>query len=108
MAAIADLARCEAGGIVFRVRLTPRGGRDSIDGAGRDAAGLAHVAARVAAPPEEGRANAALVALLAEALGLPRRAVTIRSGQQARVKLIQVEGDAATLAERLAMLVTKP
>ncbi|MCA1999501.1 MAG: DUF167 family protein, partial [Hyphomicrobiales bacterium] len=62
----------------------------------------------VAAPPEEGRANAALVALLAEALGLPRRAVTIRSGQQARVKLIQAEGDAEALAERLAALVTKP
>ncbi|MCA1952881.1 MAG: DUF167 family protein, partial [Hyphomicrobiales bacterium] len=62
----------------------------------------------VAAPPEEGRANAALVALLAEALGLPRRAVTIRSGQQARVKLIQAEGDAEALAERLAALVAKP
>jgi uncharacterized protein (TIGR00251 family) len=55
---------------------------------------------RVAAPPEEGRANNALVGLLAERLELPRRAVTIVSGHGARDKIVQVAGIGGTEAER--------
>jgi uncharacterized protein YggU (UPF0235/DUF167 family) len=47
---------------------------------------------RVAAPPEDGRANAAVCALLAEALALPRSAVTIVSGHGSRDKLVDVAG----------------
>lgn len=47
---------------------------------------------RLAAPPVEGRANAALLAYVAERLGLPKSAVTLKSGQSSRQKVVRVEG----------------
>lgn len=74
------------------VRLTPRGGRDQIDGWARDAAGRVHLKVRVAAPPVDGQANAALEALIAKRLGLPRRSVRIASGDAARLKQLEIDG----------------
>ena len=57
---------------------------------------------RLAAPPVEGAANEALVAYLSDALGLPRRSVTIISGDTSRDKRVRIEGlDEATARERL-------
>ena len=57
---------------------------------------------RLAAPPVEGAANEALVAFLSDALGLPRRSVTIISGDTSRDKRVRIEGlDEATARERL-------
>jgi hypothetical protein len=47
--------------------------------------------ARIAAPPERGRANDALCALLAEALDVPRSSVRVVAGATARVKVVEVE-----------------
>jgi uncharacterized protein YggU (UPF0235/DUF167 family) len=74
------------------VRLTPRGGREAIDGWGADGEGRPYLKVRVAAPPVEGAANAALIAFLAKTLGLPRSALSIASGAGARLKLIDIEG----------------
>ena len=74
------------------VRLTPRGGRDRIDGWGRDGAGRAFLKVRVAAPPVDGEANAALQTLLAKTLKVSRGAVSIVSGETARVKQVEIEG----------------
>jgi hypothetical protein len=69
------------------VRATPRSGRDSI------AAGAGGVyLVRVTAPPDEGRANAAVCKLVAEALGVPKTAVTVVRGHTARTKQLEVEG----------------
>ena len=58
---------------------------------------------RVAAPPEHGRANEAVVGLLAERLSLPRRRVHVVSGQTAREKIVELDGiDAAEADRRLA------
>ena len=46
----------------------------------------------VRSAPVEGAANAMVLRLLAEALGLPRTALSIRSGQSSKTKLIQIEG----------------
>jgi uncharacterized protein (TIGR00251 family) len=86
---------------VVAVRLTPRGGRDRIDGWMADAEGRPLLKVRVAAPPVEGEANAALEKLLAKALGVPRSAVAVVSGQTARVKMVRIEG---IEAEALAVL----
>lgn len=81
------------------VRLTPRGGRDAVEGWATDADGRPFLKARVAAPPVEGEANAALTALLARRLGVGRSAVRIASGDTARLKQIDVEGvDEAAVA----------
>jgi uncharacterized protein (TIGR00251 family) len=79
------------------VELQPRASRTEVVG-WRDG----RLRLRVTAPPVEGAANAALVALLAESLGVPRRAVSVVAGAAGRRKRVRVEGvDAARLAERL-------
>ena len=83
------------------VRLTPKGGRDAIDGWTTDASGARYLKARVAAPPEDGKANRALQALLAEALGVSKTKVTIVAGETARLKRVEIAGDPSTLSARL-------
>lgn len=70
------------------VRLTPRGGADAIDRIDPDGV----VRARVAAPPADGRANDALVRLLAAALRVPPSSVSIAAGARGRTKVIDVAG----------------
>lgn len=84
------------------VRLTPKGGRDRIEGWARDEAGRAFLKVRVSAPPVDGAANDALVALIAKAVGRPRSAVTLAAGASARLKMLEIEGlDEAGLATAL-------
>ena len=74
------------------VGATPRAGRDEILGWARDPAGRAYLKVRIAAPAVDGAANAALTALIAKALGRPKSAVRIVSGETARLKMLEVEG----------------
>jgi uncharacterized protein (TIGR00251 family) len=97
----ATQSRRKPDGIGFTLRLTPKGGRDAVDGWGRDANGALVLKARVSAPPEDGKANAALVSLLATVFAVPRSAVTITAGASARTKRIQIGGDRQTLSARL-------
>jgi uncharacterized protein (TIGR00251 family) len=93
-----------ADGVALTVRLTPKGGRDSIDGIETLSDGRAVLKARVRAVPSEGEANAALVKLLAKALDVPARSVAVIGGASARVKRIAIGGDASTLIARLEKL----
>jgi uncharacterized protein len=90
-----------SGGVALLVRLTPKGGRDAIDGIERLADGRAVLKARVAAPPSEGEANDALCRLIAKAVGVPPRDVTLAAGATARVKRLVIAGDGATLIAAL-------
>lgn len=74
------------------VRLTPRGGRDAAEGWARDEKGQPYLKARVAAPPVDGAANDALVTLIAKALKVARGSVRIVSGDQSRVKILEIDG----------------
>lgn len=79
------------------IRLTPRAGRDAIQGWDGDT-----LRVRVAAPPVEGQANAALTRLLARALRLPSRDIAIVRGARGRDKVVQVHGlSAAEVRARL-------
>ncbi|GGE27891.1 UPF0235 protein [Agaricicola taiwanensis] len=83
-------------GIRLRVRLTPRGGRDAIEGI-EDRGGEEIVKARVAAPPEDGKANAALCRLLAKELKIAPSRILVEAGATARIKTIGIAGEASSL-----------
>jgi len=91
-------------GLTLHVRLTPRGGRDCIDGIDTLSDGRSVLKARVRAAPTEGEANAALTTLIAKALDIPARSVAIAGGATARVKRIAIDGDTASLIARLEKL----
>jgi uncharacterized protein YggU (UPF0235/DUF167 family) len=80
-------------GIALDVRLTPRGGRDAIDGVERRADGRFVLKARVRAAPFEGQANDALRRLVAHELGLAPRQIDITAGEGARIKRLRIAGD---------------
>lgn len=86
------------------VRLTPNGGRDAIDGVELNAEGEAHLKARVSCVPEKGKANKALIALIAKALGVPKSSVSVVSGDTARQKILRIEGDPEDLQSRIEAL----
>jgi uncharacterized protein YggU (UPF0235/DUF167 family) len=87
--------------VLVAVRITPKGGRDAIEGVEMLADGRAVLKARVRAAPSEGEANRALVRLLAEALDLTPRAISIAAGASARIKRVKLTGDPAALIPAL-------
>ena len=91
-----------AGGLRLRVRLTPRGGRDAVDGVQRLSDGTTVLAVRVRAVPEKGAANAALLAVVAAAAGVSASQAALVAGATGRVKTVAISGDATALAARLA------
>lgn len=96
--------RDAADGLSFFVRLTPKGGRDAIEGWATGADGTRHLKARVSAVPENGKANAALLALLAKTIAVPKSALSIAGGETARLKRIVARGEARDLRARLSAL----
>lgn len=82
----------DAGGAVLAVRVTPRAREDRSEGWDLDADGRPFLKLRVTAAPVEGEANAAVEALVARLLGVPRREVSVRRGGASRLKQIRVEG----------------
>jgi len=97
-----------ADGVVIDVRLTPRGGRDAIEGIARRADGRAALKARVRAAPSAGAANEALCRLIAGRLGVAPRQVTLVAGAASRAKRVVVKGDRAALIAALRRLATEP
>jgi uncharacterized protein YggU (UPF0235/DUF167 family) len=98
-----------AQGVTLAVRLTPKSGRDAVEGTAAGPDGRPHVKARLRALPAEGAANTALIRLVAKWAGVPRGSVSILSGTTSRSKILLVRGDAKVLAERLrGLLVSAP
>ena len=91
-------------GISVALRVTPRGGRDDIDGLETLANGRTVVKVRVRAIADGGEANRAVPELLAKVLGVPKASVRILSGTTSRLKQIAVDGDPAKLGDSLRRL----
>ena len=91
-------------GVRLHLRVTPNAGADRIEGVEQRDDGNAVLRLRVAAVADRGKANAAMVALLAKALGVPRSDVTLVAGETARHKTIEILGDGPALLARLASL----
>ena len=103
---MADPWRYSAQGICVALRVTPRGGRDEIDGIEALADGRTVVKVRVRAIAEGGEANRAVTELLASELGVPKGRVRILTGSTSRLKQVAVDGDPAKLGEALRALVS--
>lgn len=93
--------RAEADGLRLQVRLMPGAGRAGPGAVVEDAAGASWLKIGVTEAPEKGRANDALIALLAKALRLPKSAIALVRGDTDRTKLLHLAGDPAELARRL-------
>ena len=99
-----DPWRYSTQGVSVALRVTPRGGRDDIDGVETLANGRAVIKVRVRAIAEGGEANRAVTELLAKALGVPKAAVRVVAGATSRLKQVSIAGDPARLGEILRKL----
>jgi uncharacterized protein len=88
--------------VTLSVRLTPNAGRDSIECVETDAAGETYLKARVTSVPEKGKANKALIALLAKALSIPKSSIALQGGETARKKILRIDGDPEDLKRKIA------
>jgi uncharacterized protein YggU (UPF0235/DUF167 family) len=92
-------------GLELALRVTPNAGVDRIEGVEIRDDGAAVLRLRVTAVPDGGKANAAVVALLARGLDLPKSAIAIVTGETSRLKRVRISGDGAVLAARMAALI---
>jgi uncharacterized protein (TIGR00251 family) len=99
-----DPWRTAVKGISVALRVTPRGGRDGIDGIETLADGRSVVKLRVRAVADGGEANRAVTELLARTLGVPKANVRLLSGATSRLKQVAIDGDPAKLADALRAL----
>lgn len=91
-----------AAGVRLAVRVAPRAAADRVRGTIVDAGGQRRVKVAVTAVPEAGKANAALVRLLARLLKVPKSTLSVLQGASDRNKIVLVEGDPAELTRRIA------
>jgi uncharacterized protein (TIGR00251 family) len=96
--------RTSTAGISIALRVTPRGGRDDIDGIEQLSDGRSVLKVRVRAIADGGEANRAVLTLLAKSLGVPKANVRLLSGATSRQKQVAVDGDPARLGEALRQL----
>src|ERR1700758_1188030 len=99
-----DPWRYSTDGISVSLRVTPRGGRDDIDGIETLSDGRSVVKIRVRAIADGGEAHRAVTELLAKALGVPKAKVRLVSGATSRLKQVAIDGDPATLGGALRAL----
>jgi integrase/recombinase XerD len=96
--------RATPDGVVIACRLTPKGGRDAIDGVATLANGTRVLLVRVRSAPEDGKANEALCRLIAETLGVAASKARLVAGAKSRLKQVAATGEAGELMGRLSDL----
>ena len=102
-----DPWRTSPAGISIALRVTPRGGRDDIDGVETLSDGRSVLKVRVRAVADGGEANRAVTELLAKVLGVPKARLKLLSGATSRLKQIAIEGDPNALGEALRKAVAR-
>lgn len=96
--------RTSTTGVSIALRVTPRGGRDGVDGIEQLSDGRSVLKVRVRAIADGGEANRAVLVLLAKSLGVPKASVSLLSGVTSRLKQVAIAGDPARLTEALREL----
>jgi uncharacterized protein len=84
------------------VRLTPKAASDKIEGWEKSADGRSYLKARVRAVPEDGKANKALVDLVAKSFGVKKSNVSIVSGSRSRIKQVVIEDPSPNLIKMIS------
>lgn len=90
-------------GLKLSVQLTPKAGRTRIEGLAAEARGGSVIKVAVTAAPESGKANTALIKLLAKEWRISKTSIAIERGATARRKTLAIAGDGKALAQRLAV-----
>ncbi|MCC9624634.1 DUF167 family protein [Thalassospira sp. MA62] len=96
--------RSESSGVRLFVRLTPKASRNAICGVAMDVDGQAQLKVSVTTVPENGKANQALIKLLAKAAKCPKSSIRIVSGQTDRNKVLRIDGDPDELTAKISQL----
>lgn len=96
--------RTSTTGVSIALRVTPRGGRDGVDGIEQLSNGRSVLKVRVRAIADGGEANRAVLVLLAKSLRVPKASVSLLSGATSRLKQVAIAGDPARLTEALREL----
>jgi uncharacterized protein (TIGR00251 family) len=96
--------RFSGGAILLDVRVTTGAPKDECAGVWTGTENQQRLSLRVTAPPDKGRANAAVCALAAELLGVPKSRVSLATGDKDRLKTLRIEGETTEIEKRLAML----
>ena len=94
-----EFARKVENGCLIDIHLAPRSSRNKIVGIFNGRLKIA-----IAAPPVDGKANSALIELLAEELDIPKRSISIVRGQLAKEKCLLIEGNYPDLEHKLKKL----
>jgi len=92
-----------AEGIRLKIRVKPGSSRQAVLGLTMLPGGEPAVSIAVSAPPEDGKANAAVAALLSKAWGVPKTSIRVRVGASGRSKILEIDGDPAILGPRLGL-----
>jgi uncharacterized protein (TIGR00251 family) len=90
------------------VRVSPGAKRDGITGVRKGGEGETRLNVKVAAPPDKGRANTAVISLLAKKLDTPKSTFAVASGATSRLKTIEIKGATESLCARLDVLAATP
>ena len=99
--------RRDGADLLLAIRLTPKASRQRIGGTFTDAAGARWLQASVTAPPDKGKANAALIALLASHLKVPTSSILLETGDTNRLKRLRISGAAAQTEDALRVVATE-
>ena len=100
--------RVASGAVLLSLRLTPKSSKDALEAVETLSDGRSVLKARVRAAPEDGKANLALLRLLADQLDCPIRALSLTSGATSRAKVIRIEGEPERVIARLMALTGEP
>jgi len=93
--------RLDGDALILSVRLTPRSSKEQLGGIWQDAQSAEWLCASVRAVPEKGKANAALIALLAKTLGVPSGAISLEAGDTSRLKRVRIARHGVMVADKL-------
>ena len=92
------------GGLLF-LRVTPKSARSGLAGLHEGADGRVSLQVKVRAQPEKGKANEAVIDVLAEHFRLPRKAFTLTAGETGRLKTVHIAGDPTAIEQTLSHLI---